>query len=284
VVEHPESPMRSMHAWQALGLTMMAAAATLGFQLLVAGSFAVFRGTDLPEGMSRVSEHPLSLAVAQGFGFGVVIVLGFRRFVGHGGLPSVGLGPPPPLSLLALCAAAGLALQMPLSEIANAVHEIVPMPLETQLARQALLDPSSLADAVTILLTFVIVAPTVEEILFRGLIVPATAKRHGELVAVLLGAVLFAFVHLDWAGSAYALIAGLLLGALRLRTGSLWPCVVLHAAVNAVPVLLPRSIVSIEGFNVPSEEVLHLAPSILFPSLLVAAVTLAWLERRTRRE
>ena len=65
-------------------------------------------------------------------------------------------------------------------------------------------------------------APIAEELVFRGAI-----QRF-----VLLQAVLFAVQHGTPAGMAYALVCGLALGALRDRTGKVWPGMLLHTLNN----------------------------------------------------
>ena len=276
--------MLPLAPWQALGLTMLAALATLGIQLLIAASFALVRDADLPEAMAQIGVHPLSLAVAQAGGFGLAIAVAARRFG-----PETGYELPIPRStrLLAFCFLVGLALQLPLSEVANAVRELDPATVQEQLRRRAALESHSLPRAIAVMIAFLLTAPFVEELLFRGFILDGLVQRYGttrrgELSALCLSSLLFAIVHLDYASMAYALLAGLLLGALRLRTGSIWAGVLLHAGVNALPILLPPRIVAIEGFNVVHPEVLHVPLGWLFGSLALAALGLAALERWTR--
>ncbi len=273
-----------IHGLRALGITVMAVLATQGFQLLVAGSFMLVRRTDLAEAVARVSMHPLSLAVAQLLGFGAVLRISARWMARRGVRPGValGLGTPPPLPSLALCLLAGLALQLPLAEIGNAVQELAPLSLETELRRQRLMEPASIGGAVVTLFAFTIVAPATEELLFRGLLLPGLEARHGTARALLGSALLFGAIHFDWPGFATAAVAGLVLGAIRIRTGSLWPCLLAHIGVNAVPLLVPRSVWPIEGFNLPAEGVGHIPLTLVLPSLAVATVALALLERRTR--
>ncbi len=273
-----------IHGLRALGMTAMAILATQGFQLLVAGSFLLVRRTDLAEAVARVSNHPLSLGVAQLLGFGAVLRLAERSVRRSGGRPwALWLGPPAPLGVLGLCLLAGVALQLPLAEIGNAVQELAPIGMESELRRQRLMEPQGLAASLVALFAFVVVAPATEELLFRGVLLPGLVARHGQLTGLLLGALLFGAIHFDWPGFATATVAGVVLGAVRLRTGSLWPCLVLHAAVNAVPLLVPRSVWRIGGFNVPSENVGHVPPTLLFVSLGVAVLALVLLERRTSR-
>lgn len=260
----------------------MAILATQGFQLLVAGSFLVVRRTDLAEAVARVSVHPLSLGVAQLLGFGAVLRLAERAAVRRGAHPwALWLGAPPVMGVLGLCVVAGVALQLPLAEIGNAVQELAPIGMEAELRRQQLMEPQGLAGALIALFAFVVVAPATEEIFFRGVLLPGLVVRHGPLWGLLLSALLFGAIHFDWAGFATASVAGLILGAIRLRTSSLWPCLVLHASVNAVPLLVPRSVWRIGGFNVPSENVGHVPPELLFASLALAVLALVLIERRT---
>ena len=74
-------------------------------------------------------------------------------------------------------------------------------------------------------------APIAEELVFRGAI-QGLAKPLGRWQAVLLQAVLFAVQHGTPAGMAYALVCGLALGALRERTGKVWPGMLLHTLNN----------------------------------------------------
>ncbi len=81
----------------------------------------------------------------------------------------------------------------------------------------------------------VLAAPVVEELLFRGLLLGGLLRQATPLVAVVWSALLFAFVHpMPWWPLVFVL--GVLCAALRLRSGSLWASVSLHAAYNAVVV------------------------------------------------
>jgi uncharacterized protein len=82
-----------------------------------------------------------------------------------------------------------------------------------------------------------VVAPICEEFLFRGFIFTALRNWRGTLPAALITALLFGAVH---AGSAPALdlvpLAGLgfALCLLYRRTGSLYPCIVVHSVNNSL--------------------------------------------------
>jgi membrane protease YdiL (CAAX protease family) len=72
-----------------------------------------------------------------------------------------------------------------------------------------------------------------EELAFRGLIVPRLARvMSGGETAVVSGA-MFAVLHLDAGRVPFLLPMGIALAVLRRRSGSLWPCVLMHLSHNA---------------------------------------------------
>ena len=88
-----------------------------------------------------------------------------------------------------------------------------------------------------LLFVVVFLAPLVEEVLFRGFLLPGLAAgRLGPAGAVAVTAVLFALVHTQYDpfDMSAVLALGLLLGAARWFSGSLWLAYGLHAAINAV--------------------------------------------------
>jgi len=222
---------------------------------------------------------PLNVALVQAVGFGIAIVLGlilFRRGARVRDalvLRPVGVGP------LALAAVGGLALQFPLAEVGNLAQELFPIPVEDQLMRQQLVTPDGLLSALSVILGLVAIAPLTEELLFRGLLLSGLRERYGPPVALGLTAVVFGLVHTEPSAIVYASIAGLVLGGVALRTASTLPAVVLHASVNAVPVMLPERLVRIPGFNTVSEEVYHLPLPLLLGTGVVAAAALMGMAR-----
>lgn len=86
------------------------------------------------------------------------------------------------------------------------------------------------------LLTVAVVPGFCEEFLFRGIILPA-CRPFGRFRAILISALLFSLMHQNAEQIFYAFVAGILLGLVYERTGSLWACVVLHMLNNAVSVM-----------------------------------------------
>lgn len=115
-------------------------------------------------------------------------------------------------------------------EVAARLLERPPMP-DFMVEFYATSSPWMLALAV------IVGAPLVEEVIFRGFMLPGLAHgRVGGTGAVLITALLWALIHgqYDLFDMAAVFSLGLVFGASRLHTGSLWPPLLLHAAVNAL--------------------------------------------------
>jgi membrane protease YdiL (CAAX protease family) len=78
--------------------------------------------------------------------------------------------------------------------------------------------------------------PIVEEAACRGLGF-RLLEAYGQRVAIVASAIAFALAHGAVIDLPWVLVTGLGLGYLRSRSGSLYPCVALHAIVNGVAVL-----------------------------------------------
>ncbi|MBQ7335646.1 MAG: CPBP family intramembrane metalloprotease [Clostridia bacterium] len=74
-----------------------------------------------------------------------------------------------------------------------------------------------------------------EEFLFRGAIM-STCMPFGKSNAILISAFLFAMMHQNAEQVLYTFVAGIVLGLVYERTGSIWNCTVLHLLNNFVSV------------------------------------------------
>lgn len=82
------------------------------------------------------------------------------------------------------------------------------------------------------LLSVAVFAPLVEEMIFRGLVLSRLRKALPGWLAVVLQGLVFGFVHGQLVWIVYATLFGLLLGYVRLRTGSLKASILLHLGFN----------------------------------------------------
>ncbi len=86
--------------------------------------------------------------------------------------------------------------------------------------------------------TAVILAPLAEEVLFRGIALPALARRMGTFTAVVTVSALFAAIHFHVAGFPVLFTLGVALALAYLRTCSLLVPIALHTTFNLATVLI----------------------------------------------
>lgn len=84
-----------------------------------------------------------------------------------------------------------------------------------------------------------VVTPIGEEFLFRG-VVTSALLRHGALIGVFGGAIVFAVFHGVNMVFPAALVTGLVAGEVFRRSRSIWPSIMVHVAVNlpTIPVMV----------------------------------------------
>lgn len=283
----PRRPARSLSLLGALGLVLLAGLGSALVAAMALGLEMLRHDVTLPAAVAALRSDLLLLALCQlggltlAIGAGVILVHGpDRRF-----RDSLDVRPVPS-AIAVLAITAGFALQFPLSELVNLLSRIDPrlgMDAEAQEALRRLLEVRSVRDAFVVPVAVVAIPAVSEELFFRGLLQPALTRRYGVGVGVGVSALLFGLVHGVPAGIVVAFVAGLLLGLVRLRTGSVLPCVALHGAFNAVPVLLPAELVRIEGFNTVGADVVHLPVALTMGSALLALGCL-WVMMRLAAE
>jgi hypothetical protein len=98
------------------------------------------------------------------------------------------------------------------------------------------------ATLIVLLAIAVVLAPLLEEVLFRGLLFPALRRRLRFWPAALLTTAMFTGLHFTQTGTYWPaiegiFICGLALAWLRERTGSLWPPIAFHMGFNSTPFL-----------------------------------------------
>ena len=80
----------------------------------------------------------------------------------------------------------------------------------------------------------VLVAPVVEELIFRGLMMTRLSQAVPGWLAAVLSAAIFGVCHGHPVWFAYTFVIGLLFGLIDLRLGSIWPSILAHVAFNAI--------------------------------------------------
>ena len=140
---------------------------------------------------------------------------------------------------------------------------------------------NTLADGSPLWMTFVgtcICAPLGEELLFRKLLLDRT-RGYGDLTSILLSGLLFALFHGNLFQFFYAFLMGMLLAYIYTRSGNVWWCVAMHAAINFLGVIvtswlldfLPADGVS---FTSPMQILVTLCMVIWQYGLIIVAIVL----------
>ena len=233
------------------------------------------------EAIRAAAQAPLNYALVQAASVGVIFMIAFPQRRSEGGFleslhvrPLVG-------GVVALSFVAGVFMQLPLAEIGNLVQEVWPIGFDELARRHRLINPTTWWGGISALLALVLVAPLTEELLFRGWLLQDLKAAYGKPRALIWSSMLFGLVHLEASAVLYAMLGGFVLGAVALRTGSTLGSIAMHAGVNALPLLLPATVIRIEGFNTLSQDVEHISPWLLLVSIAGAAGALVMLWRWT---
>ncbi|MDP2114439.1 MAG: CPBP family intramembrane metalloprotease, partial [Bacteroidota bacterium] len=114
------------------------------------------------------------------------------------------------------------------------------------------------------ILKVVIMAPVIEELIFRGVIMHGLMRNYSKFTAVFVSALMFALFHLNpWQFPA-TFILGIVLGILMLRTRNIYLCILGHAINNGLV------LISIEYWDVIQET--SFFQSSKFNQLLISAL------------
>lgn len=133
---------------------------------------------------------------------------------------------------------AGCALQLPTSLILGIVEDTG---IASEMFEQYsdLLEPLMTGQNLILqILAIGIIAPILEEILFRGLVLDQLRKHIALPLALIIQALLFGLIHLNIVQGSYAFVAGIILGLAMIWSRSLVIPVVMHIGMNLSGVFL----------------------------------------------
>lgn len=124
----------------------------------------------------------------------------------------------------------GVALAIAVTALGSLVKQSGPVPFEEFFkARQTVL---------MIMAFGILVAPLVEETIFRGFLYPVAARQFGVIPGILFTGILFGGFHAmqlwgAWGQIALLVVVGIVLSAIRARTGSVLASFLVHVAYNS---------------------------------------------------
>jgi len=271
-----------------------------------------FNTSGSPTGQLRHYPGPLA---ALGITFGAVIAAGIiaSMFGSRPGFGAIGIGQVVGFGMVAILATQQipaphaerlglrgfdpqfvwvLILLLPslflMSELDNIIRDwIPPPPIDPELEKEfsALFDRTFYGE-IQRFIVIVGLAPVMEEWLFRGVIQQGLMGSLGRYRGLLLTAMLFALCRLVPGLPPSTLVSfllislatGLLLGCVRIATGSLFAVILLHTGFNAIgwAAGFYAEQWPIDGFNVPDS---HTSFQVLAPALVATGFALVALRR-----
>jgi membrane protease YdiL (CAAX protease family) len=121
------------------------------------------------------------------------------------------------------------AMTLGMSNLVSFLEWLFPVPRWQEAVFERMMS-NPLATIVTVCL----LAPFLEEMLFRGIVLRSFLQQYPRQRAFLYSAALFGLAHLNIYQFAIGFFGGIVLAWLYERTRSLWPCILLHGAYNAM--------------------------------------------------
>lgn len=119
----------------------------------------------------------------------------------------------------------------------------------------------------------VVLAPLSEELAFRGAVLSRLSERR-ERAAAVISALFFAAYHMSLAQFPYTFVLGYFLAVLALRSGSVVPCILVHAANNLLSL--------VAGYCEAAAPVIDISVPVLGAAGLVWLVVTGRLWRKKR--
>jgi membrane protease YdiL (CAAX protease family) len=208
--------------WQAVNLIVL----YTFLQTIIDFPLALY---DYQHGTDWLQEPLLKLPVF--FGTTIVILLLGARYTGLSGreiFPMKGFHwTVVPAALISL-----VALQFYMNEITYNIDRVLPPPgWFLELFNRIFESDFGIWGGI---IRVILIAPVVEEMIFRGVIFSGFRRNYSPFWAIFLSALLFALFHLNPWQLGPTFLLGLLLGYVRLKTGSLLASIFTHALHNAI--------------------------------------------------
>jgi hypothetical protein len=226
-------------------------------------------------GVKEVSVHLVGLLLFVAIGIPLLVVprragMQWRRL----------FGPPPARGELALIL---VMVPVVLATFTDVLLLYIPLSyVAPGFVRRALLENdffvvTSVGQWALLMLVGVGLAPVLEEVVFRGLLLHRWSYKWGTTRGVVASAVAFALLHGEWPGKFLFAIA---MSLLYLRTGKLWVPIVAHAVNNFV--FIAPSIIDVLRGTPPERETLEMlrAQLPMAVPLLAATIVTFWAWRR----
>ncbi len=204
------------------------------------------------------------------------VFMGGRMKKASGSLQPLMLGKPHRFSLMLPAVSAGLGFCM-LGNIINGYISAFFSNMDIEFTSPEI----PMAEGVSgIILTFFRVAITagvVEELCFRGYVM-GNLRFYGDGFAIAVSSVMFALLHGNMVQAPFALMAGVALGYLSVKTGTVWTGIIIHVLNNSLSLVIYYL-----GEHLGEDELLGVYALLLYGLILLGAISFAVFLSGTRK-
>lgn len=241
--------------WQALGILVVTIFLEVAIAILLLGA-----GLDLDSGDPR---GYVIVVLATGIALSCVLAykkLGYRQLFDPANRPFEAVVPPVAGPLVLYCLGAYVLTW----EFENLTGRFLPVSESTQQDLANLM-----SGGLPAIVTTCVLAPVVEEMMFRGVFLRGFLHRYPPWIAIGLSSLIFGLAHVDPGHALVASAMGVAFGWLYYATRSLWPSIIAHAVMNTGATVYTK--LDPDSWYVADEGSLLMLP---VPVLLVAGIAL----------
>ena len=218
------APVTGLRLWLIVAAPLLAQFAVVGVGAGILRAFGL-----IGAGETTLANLPQALLLLSAFGVFLLTIWWAARALG---------APRPTLALRRTPLGRGIALAA-IGVVAGTLAAVALEPIfhgqESQGVEAG--DVTSFATGLGLVLsifTIIVGAAVCEELYFRGLLYGRLDERFGIASAVVGSAGIFGLAHIEPNAFPALFALGLILGVIRWRSNSIWPCVGVHAANNTL--------------------------------------------------
>lgn len=131
-------------------------------------------------------------------------------------------------------------------------------------------NPEGFFGFLLVVLSTVLVPALVEEFSCRGIMF-GMLEKYGQAFAIIVSSAIFGLIHGNFEQMPFAFLVGLVLGLIRVKTGSLWICCLVHAFNNFISVLFDYAF---NGFSISAQNTIY--TFILIASLIAGILSVVF--------
>ena len=231
----PPGPVRATFCWP-VSVAVLLTVLTVGVAILGGVIGSLIESTSVAAQWGPTATAAVVGAVLIGaYGLIALAVVGSARNSGAQWWEAVRLYSTPAVAAIAIGLSVGFA-----ARFATAIYSLLLEALGIGGAPRA--DPTKILPVGTagLVLTIVVVcvvAPIVEEMVFRGVLLQSLARRWGVTAGIVISSIVFALAHSSLYAALPIFLLALFLGRLFVRSGTLWQPIAAHAAFNTLGLL-----------------------------------------------